>query len=174
MKGSKLVLPALMVLAMVVALAAPALGQDTGAPKAVIEKGVAKANAGGAKAVAGCPEVPPEAKAGDVVAKAECKPPPPPPPPPPPKAPPPPPKAPPAPPPKAAPAPAPAPPPPAPAPAPAPAPPPPAPAPAPPPPPPPPPKVLPPTGGAGIASLLGLGAGTLLVGGGLLARRIIK
>jgi LPXTG-motif cell wall-anchored protein len=173
MKGSKLVLPALVVLAMVVALAAPALGQDTGAPKAVIEKGVAKANAGGANAVAGCPEVPPEAKAGDVVAKAECKPAPPPPPPapkPPTPAPPPPPKAPPAPPPKAAPAPAPAPPAPAPAPAPAPpAPAPPAPAPA------PPPKAeLPKTGGASTASLLGLVAGTLLVGGGLLARRITR
>jgi hypothetical protein len=139
------------VITVVVALAAaPALGQDTGAPKAVIEKGVAKADAGGAKAVAGCPAVPPEANAGDVQAKAECKPPPPPP-----KA------APaPAPPPKAAPAPVPPPPPQA--------------APAPPPPPPPPPKALPPTGGASIASLLGLGAGTLLVGGGLLARRFTR
>jgi len=35
-------------------------------------------------------------------------------------------------------------------------------------------KELPPTGGAGIASLLALGAGALLVGGGLLARRIIR
>ena len=40
--------------------------------------------------------------------------------------------------------------------------------------PPPPPKMLPPTGGAGTASLLGLGAGALLVGGGLLARRFIR
>jgi outer membrane biosynthesis protein TonB len=143
----------LLVAAVVTALAAaPALGQDTGAPKAVIEKGVAKANAGGANAVAGCPAVPPDAKAGDVEAKAECKPPPPPPkaaPKPPAPAPPPPPKAPPAPPPKAAPAPAPAPPAPAPE-----------------------KKALPPTGGAGMASLLGLGAGTLLVGGGILLRRL--
>ncbi len=42
--------------------------------------------------------------------------------------------------------------------------------------PPPPPKVLPPTGGgiAGTASLVGLGAGVLLVAGGLIARRIIR
>ena len=40
--------------------------------------------------------------------------------------------------------------------------------------PPPPPKMLPPTGGAGTASLLGLGAGALLVGGGLLVRRIVR
>jgi len=125
-------------LALALVVAAPAIAQDAGAPKAVIEKGDATATAGGAAAVAGCPDVPPEAKAGDVVAKAECKPPPPPPP----KAPPPPPpKAPPPPPPGA---------------------------------PPPPPKALPPTGGTGIASLLGLGAGALLVGGGLLARRIIR
>ena len=50
---------------------------------------------------------------------------------------------------------------------------------APPPPPPPPapaeaPKELPKTGGSGAASLFALGAGALLVGGGLLARRIIK
>src|SRR5918997_1262373 len=79
---------------------------------------------------------------------------------------------------KAAPAP-----PPPPKPAPAPAPPPkPAPAPppkaAPPPPPkaapPPPPKQLPPTGGVGSASLLALGAGALLVGGGLLVRRFFN
>jgi hypothetical protein len=58
----------------------------------------------------------------------------------------------------------------------------PAPAPAPPPPkaaPPPPPKpeekkALPPTGGVGSASLLALGAGALLVGGGLLARRFVR
>ncbi len=44
------------------------------------------------------------------------------------------------------------------------------------PPPPPPPKALPPTGGgiAGTASLVGLGAGALLVAGGLIARRIIR
>jgi LPXTG-motif cell wall-anchored protein len=65
------------------------------------------------------------------------------------------------------------PPPPPPAPKAAPAPPPP-PAPAPPPPPPPPAKELPKTGGSGAASLFALGAGALLVGGGLLARRIIK
>ena len=35
-------------------------------------------------------------------------------------------------------------------------------------------KALPPTGGSSVASLLALGAGGLLVGGGLLARRIIK
>jgi hypothetical protein len=40
--------------------------------------------------------------------------------------------------------------------------------------PPPPPKALPPTGGMGSASLLGLGAGILLVGGGLIARRFIR
>jgi LPXTG-motif cell wall-anchored protein len=59
------------------------------------------------------------------------------------------------------------PPPPAPVPAPAPPPPPPAPAPA--------PKAeLPKTGGSGTASLFALGAGALLVGGGLLARRFMK
>ena len=41
-------------------------------------------------------------------------------------------------------------------------------------PPPPPAKMLPPSGGAGTASLLGLGAGALLVGGGLLARRLLR
>ena len=42
--------------------------------------------------------------------------------------------------------------------------------------PPPPPKMLPPTGGgiAGTAALVGLGAGVLLVAGGLIARRIIR
>ena len=44
----------------------------------------------------------------------------------------------------------------------------------PPPPPPPAPKELPKTGGSGTASLFALGAGALLVGGGLLARRIVK
>jgi LPXTG-motif cell wall-anchored protein len=36
------------------------------------------------------------------------------------------------------------------------------------------PKELPKTGGMGSASLLGLGAGALLVGGGLLARRFVR
>jgi LPXTG-motif cell wall-anchored protein len=36
------------------------------------------------------------------------------------------------------------------------------------------PKELPKTGGSGTASLFALGAGALLVGGGLLARRIVK
>ncbi len=35
-------------------------------------------------------------------------------------------------------------------------------------------KALPPTGGAGVAPLLALGAGALLVAGGLVARRIIR
>jgi hypothetical protein len=48
------------------------------------------------------------------------------------------------------------------------------PAPAPAPPPPPPGKALPPSGGVGVASLLGLGAGALLVGGGLLVRRFVR
>ena len=52
--------------------------------------------------------------------------------------------------------------------------PPPPPPPAPTPPPAPAPKVLPPSGGASSASLLGLGAGVLLVGGGLLVRRFIR
>ncbi len=41
-------------------------------------------------------------------------------------------------------------------------------------PPPPPAKALPPTGGVGSATLLALGAGALLVGGGLLARRFLR
>jgi LPXTG-motif cell wall-anchored protein len=41
-------------------------------------------------------------------------------------------------------------------------------------PPPPPPKALPATGGFDPATLLGLGAGAMLVAGGLLARRIIR
>ena len=47
---------------------------------------------------------------------------------------------------------------------------------APPPPPgqPPAPKQLPASGGVGSASLLGLGVGALLVGGGLLARRMVR
>src|ERR687893_587247 len=52
----------------------------------------------------------------------------------------------------------------------APPPPPPAPAPA----PPPPPKELPKTGGSGAASLFALGAGALLVAGGLVARRFVR
>ena len=117
-------------------MAIPAVAQEASVSPDVnskVDNGVATANAGGTSAVAGCPEVPPTAKAGDVVAKAPCKPAPPPPPP--------------------APKTAPPPPPPAPAPA---------------------PKELPPTGGAGMASLLGLGAGTLLVGGGLLVRRFTR
>jgi LPXTG-motif cell wall-anchored protein len=122
---------------LVAAAAAPAaLAQEASVSpdvnSGIDPNGVAMAKAGGTAAVAGCPDVPPEAKSGDVVAKAPCKPAPPPPPPPAPKAAPP------------APAPAPA------------------------------PKELPPTGGAGTASLLGLGAGALLVGGGLLVRRIVK
>ncbi len=39
---------------------------------------------------------------------------------------------------------------------------------------PPPPKALPPTGGSSTASLIALGAGALLVAGGLVARRIIR
>jgi LPXTG-motif cell wall-anchored protein len=35
-------------------------------------------------------------------------------------------------------------------------------------------KELPKTGGSGSTSLLGLGAGALLVGGGLLSRRIVR
>src|SRR5215212_3925794 len=104
----------------------------------------------GAKAEAECKDGVIEAKAGGVVAKAPCAPPPPPPP----KAapaPPPPPGAAPPPPPAAAP-----PPPPAAAPAPAPA------------------KELPPSGGSSAASLFALGAGALLVGGGLLAHRFLR
>jgi LPXTG-motif cell wall-anchored protein len=66
-------------------------------------------------------------------------------------------------------------PPPPPTPKPTPAPPPPAPTPAPAPAPAPAPKAaLPETGGASVASLFALGAGALLVGGGLIARRIVK
>jgi DNA polymerase III subunit gamma/tau len=43
-----------------------------------------------------------------------------------------------------------------------------------PPPPPAAPKELPKTGGSGSASLLGLGAGALLIGGGLIARRFLR
>jgi LPXTG-motif cell wall-anchored protein len=117
--------------------ASPAMAQMAGiedGPKAELKDGVPSATAGGASAKGGeCPE----AKAGGVVAKAECEK----------KAPPPPPPAPP----KAAPAPAPAPAPSGGAKA-----------------------ELPKTGGSSAASLFALGAGALLVGGGLLARRLIK
>jgi LPXTG-motif cell wall-anchored protein len=163
MRGTKLGLAALVVLAMMGAFAAPALAQSN--PQVVADAKAKTATAGGpsgANADASCKNGIIDAKAGGVEAKAPCKP------------------APPAPAPsscttcpapKAA-APAPAPPPPAPKPAPAPAP---VPAPAPPPAPTPAPKAeLPKTGGASAASLFSLGAGALLVAGGLLARRIIK
>jgi LPXTG-motif cell wall-anchored protein len=136
-------------LAVAMLAASPALAQDD--PAVVADAKAKTATAGGAKAEADCTDEVIEAKAGGVVAKAPCKPAPPPPPKPapapPPKpapAPPPPPKAAPPPPPKAAPAPAPK------------------------------PKELPPTGGSSTASLFALGAGALLVGGGLLARRFIR
>jgi LPXTG-motif cell wall-anchored protein len=143
----------MMLAAMVVAVAllgaSPALAQAAGienGPTAEVKDGVPSATAGGASAKGGeCPE----AKAGGVQAKASCEK----------AAPPPAPKAAPAPAPKITPAPVPAP---APAQAPAPAPAPKAAAP------------LPKTGGSSVASLFALGGGTLLVGGGLLARRIIK
>ena len=147
---------------------APAIAQDDD-PQVVADAVNKTATAGGpsgANADANCDDEIIESKAGGVVAKAPCKPEP---------APVPPPKAAPAPAPKPArappkPAPAPAPAPPKPAPAPAPAPPKPAPAPA-----PAPPKAeLPKSGGTSGASLLALGAGTLLVVGGLVARRIVK
>ena len=114
-------------------------------PAVVADATTKEAKAGGAFAEAECKDGVIESKAGGVVAKAPCDTPPPPPPPP-----------------------APAPPPP--------------PAPAPPPPPKaeaPAPKVeekkeLPKTGGSGTASLFALGAGALLVAGGLVARRIVK
>jgi LPXTG-motif cell wall-anchored protein len=150
----------LMILAAMLAVAmlavAPALAQDD--PQVVADAVAKTATAGGpsgANADANCDDEIIESKAGGVVAKAPCEP-----------APAPPPKAAPAPAPKPAPAPAP-PPPPAPAPPPkaAPAP---APAPA------PPKGELPKSGGASSTSLLALGAGTLLVAGGLVARRIVK
>ena len=156
----------LMILAAMLAVAmiavAPALAQDD--PQVVADAVNKTATAGGpsgANADANCDDELIESKAGGVVAKAPCEPKP---------APAPPPKAAPAPAPKPAPAPppkpAPAPPAPKPAPAPVPAP---APAPA------PTPKAeLPKSGGASGASLLALGAGTLLVAGGLVARRIVK
>ena len=137
------------VLAVAMIAVAPALAQDE--PAIVADAATKTATAGGpagANAEADCKDGIIESKAGGVVAKAPCEPPPPPPPPAPKAAPAPPP------PPKAAPAP---PPPPAPAPAPA------------------PPKAeLPKSGGASSASLLALGAGTLLVGGGLVARRFLR
>ena len=133
-------------LAVAMLAASPALAQDD--PAVVADAKAKTATAGGAKAEADCTDEVIEAKAGGVVAKAPCKPPPPPPPPkaapPPPPAPAPPPKAAPAPAPKAAPAPAPA------------------------------PKQLPKSGGSSAASLFALGAGALLVGGGLLARRFTR
>ena len=136
------------VLAVAMIAAAPALAQDD--PQVVADAKAKTATAGGpagANAEADCKDGVIESKAGGVVAKAPCAPPPPP-----------------APAPKAAPAPpppAPAPPPPAPAPAPkaeaAPA-----------------PKELPKTGGASSASLLALRAGTLLVAGGLVARKFVR
>ena len=143
------------VLAMVLASATPALAQSN--PQVIADAKAKTATAGGpagANADASCKNGIIDAKAGGVEAKAPCKPAPPPSP-------------------KAAPAPAPAPAPPKAAPAAA-APPAPAPAPAPPAPAPPPKAELPKTGGASAASLFSLGAGALLVAGGLLARRIIK
>jgi len=133
------------VLAVAMIAVAPALAQDD--PQVVADAKAKTATAGGpagANAEADCKDGIIESKAGGVVAKAPCEPPPPPPPPPP------------------APAPkgAPAPPPPAPAPPPS------APAPA--------PKELPKTGGSGAASLFALGAGALLVTGGLLVRRFTR
>ena len=152
----------LMILAAMLAVAmiavAPALAQDD--PQVVADAVNKTATAGGpsgANADANCDDELIESKAGGVVAKAPCEPEPAPKPPP-----------------KAAPAPAP-PPKPAPAPPPKPAPAPPAPKPAPAPAPAPTPKAeLPKSGGASGASLLALGAGTLLVAGGLVARRIVK
>src|SRR5829696_1352423 len=146
-KMRKLMMLATM-LAVALLAASPALAQDE--PAVVADAKAKTATAGGAKAEADCTDELIEAKAGGVVAKAPCKPAPPPPP-------------------KAAPAPAPppkaAPPPPPPAAAAPPPPPAPAPAPA---------KALPKSGGSSAASLFALGAGALLVGGGLVARRFIR
>src|SRR5215208_896661 len=150
-KMRKLMMLATM-LAVAMLAASPALAQDE--PAVVADAKAKTATAGGAKAEADCTDEIIEAKAGGVVAKASCKP-----------APPPPPKPAPVPAPASKPAPAPAP---APKAAPAPAPPPPKAAPA------PKMKALPPTGGSSVASLLALGAGGLLVGGGLLARRLVR
>ena len=133
-------------LAVALLAASPALAQDD--PAVIADAKAKEAKAGGATAEAECKDGYIVSKAGGVVAKAPCEPEPP-------KAapaPPPPPKAAPPPPPKAAPAP---PPPPAPAPAPE-------------------KKALPPTGGSSAASLFALGAGALLVGGGLLVRRFVR
>src|ERR687890_2119128 len=134
------------VLAVTMIAVAPALAQSD--PQVVADAKAKEAKAGGASAEADCKDGVIESKAGGVVAKAPCEPPPPPPPPPAPKA---------APGPPPPPAPAPPPPPKAEAPAPAPA-----------------PKMeekkeLPKTGGSGTASLFALGAGALLVGGGVVA-----
>jgi peptidoglycan DL-endopeptidase CwlO len=132
-------------LAVALLAASPALAQDE--PAVVADTKAKEAKAGGATAEAECKDGYIISKAGGVVAKAPCEPEPP--------------KAAPAPappPPKAAPAPA--------APAPAPAAPAPAPAPA--------EKALPPSGGISTPGLIALGAGALLVGGGLLARRLVR
>src|SRR5918993_4411194 len=134
-------------LAVAMLAASPALAQDD--PAVVADAKAKEAKAGGATAEAECKDGYIVSKAGGVVAKAPCEPEPPkaaPAPPPPPKAAPAPP-----PPPKAAPAPAPAPAPKAEQ-----------------------KKALPKTGGSGAASLFALGAGALLVGGGLMARRFIR
>src|ERR671912_2694182 len=134
-------------LAVAMLAASPALAQDE--PGVVADAKANEAKAGGATAEAECKDGYIVSKAGGVVAKAPCEPEPPkaaPAPPPPPKAAPAPP-----PPPKAAPAPAPAPAPKAEQ-----------------------KKTLPKTGGSGAASLFALGAGALLVGGGLMARRFIR
>jgi LPXTG-motif cell wall-anchored protein len=141
------VLKKLMMLAAMLAVAMIAVAPALAQddPQVVADAKAKEAKAGGATAEAECKDGIIESKAGGVVAKAPCEPPPPPPPP------------------KAAPAP----------------PPPPKAAPAPAPPPPPAPKAeekkeLPKTGGSGTASLFALGAGALLVAGGLVARRIVK
>ena len=135
------------VLAVTMIAVAPALAQDD--PQVVADAKAKTATAGGpagANAEADCKDGVIESKAGGVVAKAPCAPPPPPPPPAP----------------KAAPAPPPAPAPKA------------APAPAPKAQAAPAPKELPKTGGSGAASLFALGAGALLVGGGLVARKFVR
>ena len=144
-----------MLLAAMVAVAllaaSPAMAQMAGienGPKAEVKDGKPSATAGGASAKVDCPGGIKEAKAGGVVAQAPCPPPPAP-------APAPAPKAAPAPMAKAAPAPA----------------------PAPKAAPPPPPKAqLPKTGGVSpsAVSLLALGGSVLLIGGGLLVRRLVR
>ena len=134
------------VLAVTMIAVAPALAQSD--PQVVADAKAKTATAGGpagANAEADCKDGVIESKAGGVVAKAPCKPPPPPPPAP-----------------KAAPAPPPAPAPKA------------APAPAPKAQAAPAPKELPKTGGSGAASLFALGAGALLVGSGLVARKFVR